>query len=318
MTETGAKPRRRRLWKYLLFTVFAGLLLLAGLAWYATTDSFQAMVRRRLVTELERITGGRVHLGGFHTTPFRLQLEIRDLTIHGREQSGEIPYAHVDRLVAQVKIISILETEFGFNSIVLDRPVVHIIIYSDGTTNQPEPKLRRASEQTAIEQLFSLSINRLEVRRGEFLWDDQRIPLDFVANDISADMSYSLLHRRYDSNLLLGKVDTKFNDYRPIAWMAEAHFSLARNSIEVMSLKATSGRSRFQVSGRIQDFRQPKIEATYDASVDLAEAAAIARRSEVRRGILQATGHGFWSAQDVSSVGKLVLKDVDWRDESVN
>ncbi|OLE57187.1 MAG: hypothetical protein AUG13_05235 [Chloroflexi bacterium 13_1_20CM_2_59_7] len=318
MTETGAKPRRRRLWKYLLFTLFAGLLLLAGLAWYATTDSFQAMVRRRLVTELERITGGRVDLGGFHTTPFRLQVEIRGLTIHGREQSGEIPYAHVDRLVAQVKIISILDTEFGFNSIVLDHPVVHIILYPDGTTNQPEPKLRRASEKTPIEQLFSLSINRLEVRRGEFLWSDQRIPLDFVANDISADMAYSLLHRRYESHVLLGKVDTKFNDYRPVAWMVEAHFRLSRNSIEVTSLKATSGRSRLEASGRMQDFREPKIEATYDASLDLAEAAAIARRSEVHRGVLQAAGRGSWSAQDFFSGGKLVLKDFDWRDESVN
>jgi len=63
MTGSGAKPRRREIRKYLLLTVLAGLLLLAGLAWYMTTDSFQAMVRRRVVGELERITGGRVDLG---------------------------------------------------------------------------------------------------------------------------------------------------------------------------------------------------------------------------------------------------------------
>jgi translocation and assembly module TamB len=318
MTETGAKSRRRKIWKYLLLTIIAGLLLLTALALYMTTDSFQAMVRHRLVAELERITGGRIDLGSFHVIPFRLQVEVRDLTIHGREQAGEVPYAHVDRLTVQVKIISILETEFGFNSVVLDHPVVHIILYPDGTTNQPEPKLTRMSTKTPIEQLFSLSVNRLEVRRGEFLWGDRRIPLDFAANDISADMTYSLLHRRYESNVLLGKVDTKFNDYRPIAWMAEAHFRLAHNSIEVTSLKATSGRSHFQASGRMQDFRQPKVEVTYDANVDLAEAALIARHAEVRRGVLQAAGHGSWSAQDFSSAGKLLLKDFDWRDESVN
>jgi translocation and assembly module TamB len=316
MTRTGAKPRRRKIWKYLLLTVLAGLLLLAGLAWYMTTDSFQARVRHRVVAELERITGGRVDLGSFHVMPFRLRVEVRDLTIHGHEQAGEVPYAHVDRLIAQVKIISILETEFGFHSIVLEHPVVHIILYPDGTTNQPEPKLR-VSTKTPIEQLFSLSVNRLEVRRGEFLWGDQRIPLDFVVRDISADLTYSLLHRRYDSNMLLGKVDTKFNDYRPIAWRGEAHFRLTHDSIEVTSLKATSGRSHLQASGRLQDFRQPKIEVTYDASLDLAEATAMARRSQVRRGVFQAAGHGSWSAQDFSSSGKLVLRDFDWRDESV-
>ena len=84
------KPRRRRFWKYLLLVTLAGLLVLASFAWYATTDSFQAMVRRRLVAELERVTGGRVDLGGFHTVPFRLQVEVRDLTVHGREGPGEV------------------------------------------------------------------------------------------------------------------------------------------------------------------------------------------------------------------------------------
>jgi hypothetical protein len=95
MTETGARPRRRKLWKYLLFATIASVLALAGLAWYTTTDSFQALVHRRVVSDLERITGGRVDLGGFHTSPFRLRVEVENLTIHGREPAGEVPYAHV-------------------------------------------------------------------------------------------------------------------------------------------------------------------------------------------------------------------------------
>src|SRR5256886_17251339 len=80
------------------------------------------------------------------------------------------------------------------------------------------------------------------------------ISLDFVANDLFADMTYSLLHRRYEGSLRLGKVDTHFKDYRPIAWLAEAQFSLGKNNIEVSSLKATSGRSRLTGSGRVQNF----------------------------------------------------------------
>src|SRR5690349_24783770 len=117
MTESGPKPRLPKLWKYFLLVILVGLLVLAGLAWYTTTDSFQAAVRRRLVSELERITGGGVELGEVHTTPFRLRAEIRDLTIHGREAPGAVPYAHVGRLLAELKIVSLLETEFGFNSV---------------------------------------------------------------------------------------------------------------------------------------------------------------------------------------------------------
>jgi len=317
MSEPGAKPRWRRLRNYLLLAGLVALLLLGDLSWYATTDSFQALVRRRLVAELERVTGGHVDLGGIHTIPFRFQVDIRDLTIHGRESASEVPYAHVDRLVARVKLISTLGAEFGFSSLVLDRPVVHIVVYPDGTTNQPAPKLKGKSTRTSIEQLFSLSISQLEVRRGELLWNDQRTPFDFTANDVSADMSYSLLHRQYEGNLLLGKIDTRFEKFRPVAWMAEAHFTLGEDSIEVKSLKATSGRSRLQGSGRLVNFHHPNVIAKYELTLDLAETSAVARHAEIRQGFLQAIGEGSWSSAVFSSSGKLSVKNFDWRDQSV-
>jgi hypothetical protein len=70
----------------------AGLLcLLAGL-WYITTDSFQNLVRRRMIAEVERITGGRVEIGSIHTVPFRAQVEVRDITVRGREAATELPW----------------------------------------------------------------------------------------------------------------------------------------------------------------------------------------------------------------------------------
>ena len=104
MSEAGATPGRRKIWKYLLALLAAGALVMAGLGWYSTTDSFRTLVRGRLIATLERITGGRVELGSIHVVPFHFQVEVRNLTIHGREGAGEIPYAHVDSLMAQMKI----------------------------------------------------------------------------------------------------------------------------------------------------------------------------------------------------------------------
>jgi translocation and assembly module TamB len=318
MTEAGASLRRRLFWKYLRIAGLLSTLLIACLGWWMTTDSFQTMVRTRLITELENITGGRVELGSIHTAPLRLRVEARGLTVHGKESRDEVPYAHVDRVIASVKIISVLGAEFGFHSLVLDHPVLHLIAYSDGTTNQPTPRLKQVSGKTAIEQLFRLSITRLEVRHGELLWNSQVWPLDFEANDISADMTYSLLRRRYESNLLLGKVVSKYGDFRPLAWMAEAHFELSANNLVVTSLKANSGRSHVQAHGRLADFRHPEIEAVYDVSLDLNEAAAVARRSEVHHGILLIKGNGTWSLDHLAVAGKLLAKDFDWHDSSLN
>jgi translocation and assembly module TamB len=315
MSGTGANPRRRKFWKYLLGGV-AFLLLLSCLSlWYTTTGSFQTLVRQRLVSKLEHVTGGRVELGGIHTIPFRFQVEVRDLTIHGRETAGEVPYLHVDSVVARIKVISVIGVEMGFRSVVLDHPVVRIVWYPDGSTNQPSPKKVRVS--TGTEKLFALSVDSLEVRRGELLWKDEKIPLDFTVKDVSTSLTYSFLRRRYDGSLLLGKVDTAFKDYRPFAWMTEAHFSLGHDSLEIKSLKATSGRSSIEASGRVENFREPKAEGAYSVSLDLAEAAAISRRPQIRRGFFQAEGMGSWSPLDFTAVGKMRATDFEWRDDTV-
>src|SRR5579863_543259 len=318
MKASGSTPGRRRFWKYLLWTAAGTVLLLSALAWYATTDSFQVQVRHRVVTELERITGGRVELGGFHTVPFRFLVDVRNLTIHGREAPGEVPYVHVDRLVAEVKLIAVLGAEFGFHSVVLDHPVVHIILYPDGTTNQPGPQLNAISMGDSIQRLFSLSINHLEIRRGELQWNDRKIPLDFVANDVSANMAYSTLHRHYEGDLWLGKIETQVQDFRPVSWALETHFAFNRDGFELKSLKADAGRSHLQLSGRLVDFGQPSVVGQYDATVDLLEAGAILHHPEVRHGVLQATGNGSWGGVQFSSTGNLAVRDLEWRDEFLN
>ena len=95
-------------------------------------------------------------------------------------------------------------------------------------------------------------------------------------------MDYAFLHRRYDGRLLLGLVDTKLMDCRPFTWMTAAEFSLGSDSAAVPSLKWNSGHSHFSASGQITDFRHPHFQGSYDAELDLGEAASIARRHDLR------------------------------------
>src|ERR1700732_1406180 len=151
--------------------LFSALALLV----YLNTDSFQSLVRRRLVAEVERITGGRAEIASIHTIPFRLQAEVRDITVRGRESAQDVPLAHVDHIVAHVKISSLLRSELAFDDVVLDQPIVHVAFYPDGSTNFPPRKASPPGGATPVEQLFALSIDHFEIRHGQILWDDQTI-----------------------------------------------------------------------------------------------------------------------------------------------
>ncbi len=317
MTESAAKPTRRW-WKYVLVIAAVGLVSAFGLLVYVNTDSFQSLVRRRLVAEVERITGGRVEIGSIHTTPFRLQVDVRGITVHGREAATEVPLAHIDRIVARLKIISLLRSEFGFHEVILEQPVVHVAFYRDGTTNFPPRKTASVGSETAVEQLFALSISRFELRQGQMLWDDQIIPLDFAARDTSLQMDYSFLRRRYDGRFLVGHVDTTLPDCHPFAWMTAVEFSLGPDSAAVPSLKWNSGHSHISASGQVLDFRHPHLQGSYDAQIDLTEAAVIARRRELRSGMLELKGHGDWSLDQFTTSGLLAVRDLAWQNDQVS
>ena len=318
MTPPQPKRRLRLVWKALLGVVAFVVLAAGALTWYVNTTSFHNLVHRRLVAALEQTTGGKVDLGRFTVVPFRFRVEIHDLTIHGKESPADIPYAHVDHMAAEIRVISVLEKRYGFSSLVLDHPVIHIIVYPDGSTNQPSPVVARgAPGKTPIEEFFSLRVRRLQVTRGELLWNDHRVPLDFTANDLSTQLEYAFFARRYQGHVRLTKLDSKLPDLRPFSSLIEAQFDLGRTSLELKSLRWSSGRSHLEASGRLADFRDPKFIGTYNVRLDLADAASVLRRRDLRSGTLELGGQGEYSGKDFQASGKALLRAVEWHDDTV-
>jgi len=312
---TEPTPHRpRQWWKYLLLFFAFCLAGFSFLGWYVTTNSFHQAVLRRLVASLEAATGGRAEIGEFHTIPLRLRVEVRDVTIHGRESSEQVPYLHVDRLQAELKIISLFEKEVGLRTLVLEHPVVHIIVYPDGSTNQPALKIHRPAQSTPVEQLFSLSVSRVEMQRGELLWDLNKIPLDFHARDLSLVLKYSFLHQRYEAQVALGGVSTSVQQYPPFEWHGDASLVLFRDRADVTALTLSSGKSQVHFSGEVQNLQSPQVSGNYRGMVDLSEWAAWLRQKEIRRGTASFDGKGSWNLRDFSSEGTLLVKDFDWLD----
>jgi translocation and assembly module TamB len=306
--------RRRKWWKlFLAFCVFS-LVVLASLAWYVTTDSFQQMVRRRVIAALEETTGGRVEVGAFHTIPLRLRVDVRDLVVHGREGADQAPFFHVDRLQAELKIVSLLSRTVRLHSLLLEHPVTHIVVYPDGSTNAPAPRVTRTLGKGPIEDLVSLAVSRIEVQRGEVLWEHERIPLDLTARDVALQLRYSFLRQRYQGDLSVGNARTQFRQYPPVEWRASASVILARDHAEISELKATSGRSEVHFSGNIRGFHQPQVSGQYRGAIDLADLAAFLRQPALKKGVAHFEGKGSWSEQDFTTQGAIAARDVEWSD----
>ncbi|HSB75466.1 MAG TPA: hypothetical protein VLC12_07430, partial [Terriglobales bacterium] len=303
------EPARRRI----LVPALVGILILLGFliaGWYFTSPRFQQLVRARVIAQLQRSTGGRVELGSFQWNLAQLQFEAGNLTIHGREGPGEAPFFHADRVLVRMRIVSVLSERVALSYVGVERPVIHLVTYADGSTNQPQPSVTPPTLADNVQQLFRLAVQRLEVRQGELQFNHRSLPLDLTADDVVASMDYFLNPRHYQGRVSVGKLDTRLQGMRPFASTAEAEFTLWPTSAQVSSLSWRSGKSHVAASGHVDDFRRPTITAAYQGSVDLAELGAVMRRQELRGGAAEVQGHATYELGTYQANGHVNAADV--------
>ncbi len=318
MTDETKKTRsRKRLW----IEATVGVCVLAifiGLGWFVKSPYFAEFVRLKVVETIEDATGGRVEMASFKWNLRRLSFEANDLTVHGLEPPDQLPYAHVDRALIRIHIISFLERQVSLKSIELEHPVIHVIVNADGSTNAPEPKVKIESNKTPVQELFDLAIARADLRDGLLLINEHKLPLDFAANDLFAQMTYDSLAKRYDGSIAVGKIDLKYADFRDVPASADLQLSLWSNSFQVKSLKLTSEQSTLQFSGKLNDFQKPQIDGNYSGSFNLKQVAAVIRDPQLRGGALQVSGAVSYSeAAGPASTGTFGLRDLDYTDSGI-
>ena len=160
-----------------------------GLGLYLNSDSFRETVRQRVIAELRQMTGGRVEVGSFTWKLSTLHFEVRNVTIHGREAAGEVPYAHADRIAVDAKVISFFSRKISLENVAIDGFVVHLMVYPDGTTNQPSPPPAKPAMKPPAQSLFDLAVKQIAVHNGTLMLDQERIPFDLDGKDFSAGMT---------------------------------------------------------------------------------------------------------------------------------
>ena len=312
--KAGPPLRKRRFRWRRAATVFV---LLGSVIWllaYLNSNAFRDVVRRRVVAELEQITGGRVELQSFDWKLFRLRFEARGLTIHGREESGQAPYLHADSIAGHARFSSFFSRQVDLSSLAVDHPVIHIIVYPDGSTNQPTPLLPEREQKNAVERLFDLAVDRLEITNGELLLNEQSIPFDLAGERLTAGMSYSKNDKSYDGTASLGSLDVRYRNFQPVRGSFDSHFLLRPSQAELKSLKFSTEHSSVEASVTIKTFNHPDVRATYSASLDMPELARIAGIKQLHAGHIDVNGNSAYDNGKYAAQGNVAGHNVAWEE----
>jgi translocation and assembly module TamB len=258
----------------------------AGLYIVASSAAFQNLVRQRLVSILQDSTGGRVEIAVFHWHLLNLEAEAGGIVIHGLEAQGEEPYARIEHLRARASLLGLFSPRILLRNLVITRPELNLIVYPDGSTNQPKPRKASKPGRPPLDRFFDLQAGHISIEQGTVRLQDRDAAyevknhseaLDFDATDVSILMQYAAAAGSNPENyrIELGATGLDLSPggvkgkVRPAHGHFQATLEILRDAIVLRSLRVTAGTHTLDIGGSVRSFVRPNWQARCVGDVDL-------------------------------------------------
>ncbi|MDQ6708576.1 MAG: hypothetical protein M3Z85_21665, partial [Acidobacteriota bacterium] len=305
----------------------AAILLVAGVVGVTLlqSDWLRERLRQRIVAQLEASTGGKVDTGAFTFDWSTLTAEVHNLTIHGLEPSTEPPLLSAAKVHVELRVKSLLNPLGGIDiaSLGVDRPQAHLIVYPDGRTNMPEPKLVKKSNRSAIQTILDLKIGRFSARNGTFevkspgnvpkitLWEAR-------GENLQSLFTYGA-GPRYRGNLGIHPLQLRWGAGEPLPIDVAAGVIIENNRVQVTGATLATKQSQVALHGTLDRFSSPLGALNFTGKLSIEELGRILALKSAQSGTVDLNGAArYLGAMDYSVTGKLHAVDMSYRDKDIH
>src|SRR5579862_1048332 len=268
------------------------LILAAVLYFWAKSSSGKDFIRKTVAARIQALTGGQVEIGAIHWIPLELFVEADNIVIHGKEAAGEAPYAAVGQLRARLSVLGILSPHIKLHDLQVVHPAFHLIVYRDGSTNQPHPQNPRTSNKPLVDTLFDFQAGHVSVEQGvlhyegrasSFDFQNRLARLDFDADDVSLRLAYNAAAGRNPesyrieagaSQLNLARGEPAHSLIQPTKARLQATLDLLHSAAYLRALSITAYSKgipdrTLNVTGELIDFNHPQWRARATGQLDM-------------------------------------------------
>jgi uncharacterized protein involved in outer membrane biogenesis len=148
------------------------------------TSVFRKFVQSEIRKQAFERAGMRVEIGALRTHWNPLGLEADHIVIHGTEDTAthEPALFQANRLKVSVRLLPLLRGDVRLGEFVLDQPVIHLRIDSQGRSNLPSA--RQSSAKSVPDTIFDLNVQNCVIHSGEIYYNDARVPLEAELHDL--------------------------------------------------------------------------------------------------------------------------------------
>ncbi len=252
------------------------------------SDWFREQARRKLVSEIETATGGKVEIGQFDFHWRQLEAEAGGVVLHGREGPGQAPLLRIRLVRLRLGPGMLLKRRLDIRALRVERPEVHIYVAADGTTNLPHPAVRNKGQP--IEELLKLRIGQAEIVAGQAEVAAHKVEFSGRLGGLETELRYARQPERYETRLKIERIESA--DLPALG--VEGELALEATRLRARNLRITAGRSWVSLDGVVENFAHPAAEGRYQTEFNVADLVS----GSLRAGAFQVAGGWRWSPGD--------------------
>jgi translocation and assembly module TamB len=264
---------RRARWIWIVAGSLAALVLMLALSAILVlrSDWFREKIRQRIVAEVEKATGGRTEIGAFQFDWKQMRAEVDGFVLHGSEPPDAPPLFRADAIVLGIKVVSVLKHSVDLQYLDVRRPRIYAILYADGHTNVPAPKIRRPGTST-METILDLAIGRFSLQNGGFEAAGQgKTPFDAQGRNLRAQFDYDKAGPRYRGQFAVAPARFHWGAFRPVPLDVSLALAVDKNRVQIDSGRVSTGQSQAEFSGAIDSLAEFSGAFQYKVRASLGE-----------------------------------------------
>lgn len=250
--------------------IFLAAIIIVQTPWFRNT------VRAKIVSAVEDATGGRVEVGSFSFEWTHLRAVVRDFVLHGTEPPTSAPLFRARLLEVDLKLTSPFHGFVDIAYLGLDAPQANVIVYPDGRTNVPSPKVKSTSNKSGLETVVDLAIGDFRLTNGSVVFADRKLPLSATGRNLRARFSYNTIKPGYQGQVSMNPLFLQSGTIPPVAVNVALPVVLEKDSIQLNGARLTTPESEIVISAALKNMKSPETSAHLNARIALEEANRIA------------------------------------------
>src|SRR4051794_23161241 len=250
----------------LLLILVVSLIIVLQTAWFAN------FVRQKIVAAVEESTGGVVELGSFEFDLWHLTVRARNFVLHGTEPRTSGPLARVALLELRLKLLSGLKKAVDVRYVGIDQPRVNFIVFPNGTTNVPQPKVKKPPSQTSpLETVVDLAIGEFQIQNGLLEYTQGSVPFSARGQNLRALLNYNVANPSYAGQLSIDPLVLASGSAPPLNMHVNVPVAIEKDAIRIQQARINTDQTRLLLDTSIENLNAPVIAAQLNASVSLPE-----------------------------------------------